>query len=131
MDINDLKRRAQALREITAQVGPADAPRTVTLRKPTRLEAKLAAVRCGVGSGGVAATLRMERDLLAGAVVGWQGVTLADVLTDGSATEPLAYHAEAVPLLLDAQPDWEEALGAALFAAMVADERADEASEKN
>lgn len=130
MEINDLKRRALALRESVVEVGPADAPRRITLRRPTRFEARLAAVRCGVADGTAGANVRMERELVAAAVVAWAGVTVADVLPAGGA-EPLTHHPDAVALLLDAQPDWADAMTAALFAAMLAEEKAAEEPAKN
>lgn len=130
MDVNDLKRRAQALRDQTVAVGPEDAPRRITLRRPTRFEARLAAVRCGVATGTDGGNLRMERELLQNAVVAWAGVQVGDVLANAS-TEPLEHHPDAVALLLDAQPDWADVLTAALFTAMLGDERASEEPAKN
>jgi hypothetical protein len=59
--------------------------------------------------------LILERLLVEGAIVRWSGLRLQDVLPDEPAGEELPHSADAVGLLLDAQPDWARELGIALF----------------
>lgn len=121
MDLHDLKRLALAAREFSVSVGPADAPRHITLRTPTQHEVVLAARRAGLHAvqDDAAAHVVLQRSLLLLAVVAWSGVLVADVLPDHpQATDVLTCEADAVQLVIDAQPQWEAALGAALMERM-------------
>lgn len=109
MDKHDIKRKAMAAREAAEEVEPGV---HITLRLPTRQEVAVAAARAGVHLEGneTAGLVLMQRQLLVNAVVGWsQGVRLSHLLP-GEPDEPLAYDAELVGLLLDAQPKWEDKL---------------------
>lgn len=111
MDKHDIRRKALAAREVTEEVAPGV---HITLRLPTRQEVSVAAARAGVHSPGneTAGLVVMQRDLMQAAVVGWgQGVKLSHLLP-GEADDPLPFDADLVPLLLDAQPNWDDALRA-------------------
>lgn len=109
MELSDLKRLFTASREISVQVGGADAPRHITVRIPTQHELTLATCRSGMRSvaDDGAATALLERLLLTGSVVAWSGVLVGDVLPElPQAAEPLACEPGAVELLFDAKPEW-------------------------
>lgn len=109
MDKHDIRRKALATRECTEEVAPGV---HITLRLPTRQEVAVAAARAGVHTPGneTAGLVVMQRDLLLAAVIGWgQGVQLRHLLPD-EAADPLPFDADLVPLLLDAQPEWEDKL---------------------
>jgi hypothetical protein len=110
MDLSDLQRYATAAREFSVAVGPADAPRQITLRLPTQHEVNVAARRSGLAGvvDDKAAHIILQRTLLLLAVVAWSGVLVGDVLSDCEhADQPFALEPGAAQLLLDAQPDWE------------------------
>jgi hypothetical protein len=110
--------------------------RAFLLRVPTEHEAKLTVARCrdrlaAHGSfGPLEAMTESERALLSVAVVGWRDVKVADVLPDAEDAE-LAFSSGAVPLVLDAKPEWESQLNTALGEAMRARQEKQEAAEKN
>lgn len=109
MDKHDIRRKALAAREVTEEVAPGV---HITLRLPTRQEVSVAAARAGVHTPGneTAGLVIMQRDLMQAAVVGWgQGVKLSHLLPD-QADDPLPFDADLVPLLLDAQPGWDDKL---------------------
>jgi hypothetical protein len=128
-DWSDIRRRAAAAREFTAQIEHV----TFQLRTPTSFEAELAAAESqGVNSSHTLA--RAKRLLVQRAVVGWSGLLMRDVLTvpDGwSETEALQYDEHAVDLLLDAQPAWAGTLWDALMARMEQQTRRLEDAAKN
>lgn len=140
MDLAEIARRQIAAREIKHTVGG----RSFTLRLPTRHERKLVLARvCDEGQwrgsadeGGIMPTeiaMRATRLLLERAIVGWDA-RLGDVLADLDATaadEPLPWSAQAVPLLLDARPEWEAELQRAFAEAENARNAPIEADEKN
>jgi len=103
MDIADIQRRAAAAREFEHAVGE----RRFRLRIPTAHEAQVEMLRAGGGnpSSEMVALAVMHRALVERAVIGWSGVTTADLLPEESAaTETVEYAPVLVPLLLDAQP---------------------------
>lgn len=110
MDKHDIRRKALAAREVSEEVAPGV---VITLRLPTRQEVAVAAARSGVhggGTGAEAGLVLMQRELLQAAIVAWgQGVKLSHLLP-AEADDALAFDAELVPLLLDAQPAWEDKL---------------------
>lgn len=109
MDKHDIMRKARAARQFSVEVAPGV---SITLQLPTRQEVAIAAARAGLHKEGAQAEglVRVQRDLLQAAVVGWGvGVTLQHVLPDEPA-ESLPFDADMVPLLLDAQPAWEQVL---------------------
>lgn len=115
MELADLKAKAIGARSFSAAVGPPDAPRTIHLRAPTQHELRLASLRAGVGTMADAAAMAvLERALVVLAVVGWAGVTCADLApvleSDPSATDAAPFEPGATELLLDAQPEWGEQL---------------------
>lgn len=134
MDLADIKRQANAAREFVVEVGAANAPRHLTLRAPTAFEVKVAALRSGVAGiqNDQAAIVVLQRALLVAAVVGWVGVCVGDVLKGhANATDALDWDASAVELLLDAQPEWAEALGSALLDRMAQRREDRDTAEKN
>lgn len=109
MDKHDIMRKARAARQFSVEVAPGV---SITLQLPTRQEVAVAAARAGVHRAGdeTAGLVVMQRALLVDAVVGWsQGVLLCHLLPDEDA-QPLPFERDLVPLLLDAQPAWEDAL---------------------
>ena len=135
MDITELARQALAQREFTAQVGAGQTQRQITLRLPTHYESMLAATRAGAYSGDakqdrLASQIKLQRELLIVAIVGWSGVQVCDVLGTDEA-DPLEYSADAVVLLLDAQPEWEAELGAELLAKLAARRLKKDTAAKN
>lgn len=80
--------------------------RTFKMLMPTRHEARLTHHKNGGGGEGDATVwIKTQRDLLLGAIVGWSGVTQKDLLNDGS-DNAVEFHADLVPLLLDARDLW-------------------------
>jgi hypothetical protein len=136
MDLAEIKRLALAAREFTVTVGPAAAPRVLSLRVPTQHEVTMAARRGGLD--GVtedrAAHVVLERVLLAIALVGWQGVTVADVLPDAApdaGAALLPWEEGATDLLLDAQPEWARLAGTDLLARMAKRKQVRDTAKKN
>jgi hypothetical protein len=129
MDLADIQRQALAARELPAP--PQAAGRvTATLRIPTRHEVQLALQRAGPQDD-AGRMVTLERHLLEAAVVGWAGVQLRDVLPGHPNDDAMLHEAGAVPLLLDAQPDWAQAWGLVLFEAMRQSRQTQDAAEKN
>lgn len=134
MELSDLKRLFTAAREISVQVGTADAPRHITVRLPTQHELTLATCRSGMRAAADdgAATALLERMLLTSSVVAWSGVVLGDVLPDlPQAAEPLACEAGAAELLFDAQPEWARTVWSALLDNLAKRRAVQDTAEKN
>ena len=130
MDLDTLRAQARAARQITHPLGDV----TYTLLLPTRHEVLLAARRVGAAQvgGDSAALLVLQRGILEGAIIGWVGLRVGDILPGHSeAAAPLAFEPGMVPLLLDARPDDADALGQVLTDAMAARSGAVEADAKN
>jgi len=130
MDKHDIRRKALAAREVTEEVAPGV---HINLRLPTRQEVAVAAARAGVHNPGneTAGLVIMQRELMLAAVVGWgQGVKLTHLLPE-EAAEVLPFDADLVPLLLDAQPDWETKLQNRFVAERIKRTALLEAAEKN
>jgi hypothetical protein len=135
MDVDTIRRKALAARQFQVAAGPA----VFTLCMPTKLDAQLAYMRSAMheGTRDPAAMVRTQRALLLGAVVGWSGVLGAHVLgeveaaTDADKAEPLPFDAQVVELLLDAQPDWEQALSSALVERINARAAVEDTAAKN
>lgn len=90
--------------------------RVVLLLTPQRRDVKIAA--CDAREAGVESTTglmcaSMHR-VARHCVVGWEGVTAADLcdprVSPELADQPLDWSREAVAVLLDAQPDWQDLL---------------------
>ena len=115
MDLAELKARAQAARQFTVPIGEC----VFSLRTPTRLELREALLRHSIDPRDQSALQMavLQSYLLHGFLVGWTGVRDADVVPDAG-TAPLPWSPDAVPLLLDARPDWGDTLGAALMDAV-------------
>ena len=125
MDLADLKRKAQASRQFDADLGGGV---VFQLRTPTKHEASIAYMESS--SGNRATTeVKWQRTLLVVAVVGWSGVKEAHVLGEGG--DAIDFDAGATSLLFDAQPEWEEALLAALVPKLTARQAAEDTAEKN
>jgi hypothetical protein len=131
MDLDDIKRRAAAARDRSCEVAPGV---NITLRVPTQHQVNLCAAKAGVHAQAAdpgAALLAMQRALLETSVVAWdQGVKLSHILQDQPA-EVLPFQADAVPLLLDAQPEWAHTLGARLNAELTARQALRDTAAKN
>lgn len=130
MDKHDIRRKALAAREVTEEVAPGV---HINLRLPTRQEVAVSAARAGVHTPGneTAGLVIMQRDLMLAAVVGWGlGVKLNHLLP-GEAPEVLPFDADLVPLLLDAQPEWETKLQARFVSERLRRTAMLEAAEKN
>lgn len=103
MDIVDLQRRAAAAREFEHAIGE----RRFRLRIPTSHEVQVEVLRAGGGNPAAeqVALAIMQRAIIERAIVGWSGVTTADILPEESAAVETVEHAPVlVALLLDAQP---------------------------
>ena len=134
MEFADIKRMATAAREFSVAVGPADAPRYITLRVPTHHESVLAARRSGLHnlSADIAAHVVLQRALLLTSIVAWSGVLVVDVLEAHADTqELLPMDPGAAELLLDSHPDWETVLGGALLERMAKRRALQDTAEKN
>jgi hypothetical protein len=130
MELADIQRRAAAAREFEHPVGE----RSFRLRIPTQHEVQVEVLRAGGGDLGkehVALAL-MQRAVLERAIIGWQGVTTADLLPGEQLEyETADFASMLVPLLLDAMPDVARELTEALIA-MAAERNAKiEAARKN
>lgn len=106
-DIADLRRKQLASREFTVTVGAA----SYTLRLPTQHEKQVQAMRArGTEPDADAAmSALLLRLLLERAVVGWSGV-VASQLVPGAGADVVDFAPDAVPLLLDGDPDTALAL---------------------
>ena len=102
MDFADIKRKALAAREFTAEVGVKSF--TVRLPTPHELAVEVERARLRGGTLDPAQFIVVWRVLLERGVVGWSGVTCED-LAPGAGPEPADVSAEAVALLLDADAD--------------------------
>jgi hypothetical protein len=134
MELSDLKRLFTAAREISVQVGSADAPRNITVRLPTHHELTIATLRSGVRgvTDDLAATALLSRMLLTSSVVAWSGVLVGDVLPDlPQAAEPLVCEPSAVELLFDAKPEWSETVWSALMESLAKRRAVQDTAEKN
>lgn len=129
MDLADIQYRARAQREFTVACDHA----SFTLRRPYPYEVALAERRSRETAATPGASLiALERELLRSAVVGWEDVRVSDVLEQPpEPDEPLAWHADAVELLLNAQPQWAARLGSELFDRLATAREAQEAAAKN
>lgn len=127
MDLADLRRAANAAREFTHELGGV----TYTLRVPTRFEVDCAAGR----SGGVRSTesiVRLQREVVQLAIVGWAGMTAAAILGEHKhSAEEVPYDRDAVPLLLDEQPHVVDELWPLLRQRLEARNDAREVAQKN
>lgn len=130
MDLSQIQREAEAAREFDHPC--ADGAVVFSLRLPTRSQTKVAAMRANARPKDPGAIALLERELLVGAVIGWRGPIIGHVLP-GSPERglPFAWSADAVPTLLDAQPDWADALGLELFRRMAQRNAVRDTAEKN
>jgi len=115
MDLAELKARAQAAREFQVSIGEC----SFTLRTPTRLELREVLLRRGVDltSSSPLILSLVQYYLLTSFLIGWTGPRDSHVVPDAG-DAPLAWSVDAVPLLLDAQPEWADTLGAKLLASV-------------
>lgn len=125
MDLNDLKRKVQAARRFQVEVEG----RTFTLQRPSRFELQMAGARAGMSAGEPGSRVHWERLVLLGAIVGWDGVLACDL--GAGDFEPVPHSPEAVPMLVDAQPDWADTLATALWVNMAKAEDAEGTASKN
>lgn len=108
MDIKDIVARAKKAREYEFQNGSA---RRYKLRLPSEHEARVAYfLYAKEGEERVAGWAQSQRYLLEHALIGWEGVLVTDILPDAAAPLPIAFHADMVPILLDALDDDATAL---------------------
>lgn len=138
MDLEDIVARARAARSFTH---PLEGGRiTISLLLPTPHDAEVVAVRNRLAPDGTpdgAALVRSTRQLLEQSIVGWEGVTVRDIMPPGMAVEPeeasaAAVHAPVtVAMLLDAQPKWQLALSDALYGRMAERNKARDTAAKN
>ena len=128
MDLAELKAKAQSAREFEVAIGEC----SFKLRTPTRLELREAMLRRGVDPGAQSALVLalVQQYLLLSFLVGWAGPRFRDVVEDAG-DAPLPWSADAVTLLLDAQPQWADTLGAALLSSIAERSARIEAEAKN
>lgn len=126
--IAGLEAAALKAREFAHAIGE----RSYTLRVPTRREVRECVHARGLMRGGSDAMMLplLRHYLLLQAIVGWTGVRENDVVP-GADPAPLPCTPRAVALLLDAQPDEAEALGAVLMDRADQREAAAEVDAKN
>ena len=128
MDIADLKAKALAARTAPMVLGEC----SFTLLTPTGKESLAASAALGTYPQGTSMLMLLRRVLLEQALIGWQGPRVRDILPDDpEGNAPLAWSAETVPLLLEAQPEWADALGNELMDRMAARTQRIEADAKN
>jgi hypothetical protein len=141
MDLEDIARRQRAAREFTHPVGGAQ----FTLRILTAHERRCELMRLvelpppsadGAPAPRELTGAQLElltRRVTERSIVGWDGVTVAHLLPADPAApaDAVPWSEQAVPLLLDAQPDWERALRAAIAQRSVPRADAEEADAKN
>ena len=117
MEPADIRRHALAALQFNVEAEPAGP--SFTLCVPTRLQMQLCLLEATGGTGqrfDAAARLRYRRLELLRAVTAWSGVCESHILGPRpGGDEPLPFDATLVEPLLDAQPAWEDALGAALI----------------
>lgn len=138
MDLAEIARRQRAAREFTHDVGGASGAR-FTLRTLTAHERRCELMRLIElpSSDGPARELtgeqieRLTRRIVERSIVGWESVTIAHLLPDEVATDVVPWSEQAVPLLLDAQPDWERELRSAIAEHGTARAAAEESDAKN
>ena len=115
MDLAEIQRLAAAAREFTSSIDGA----TFSLRLPTRIDSRVALARVLAANPGEAIdvlAIRVERESLVQAIVGWSDVPLRWVLGDAAPADELcAFDRAMVSLLLDEQPGVAELLGRDLF----------------
>jgi len=100
IDVTAIKERARAARSVSVLSGP----RVYTLLLPTAHEMEIAVASRGEGEAGVVAFLRAQVER---ALIGWEGVTLADFdpAAGDAGAERVPFAAELVSDLLDALPE--------------------------
>lgn len=134
MDLDTLRRKALAARTFHVDVAPGV---RIALCVPTKLESTVLYTRVSLHAGGLdhAAQIRWQRAMLLAAIMGWQGVQCAHVLSDlaeeSERAQPLDFEPAAVELLLDAQGGWEQQLSAALMEQIRQRQAVEDAAEKN
>lgn len=131
LDIHDLRRKVLAARQFTHEVGGV----TFTLRMPTEHQVQVESLRSGLSGAshdGLAAAMTvLRRRLLELAVVDWAGAMVSHLVPGYEPDEPLAFDADAVPLLLDVQTDMAAALDAELVRRLAERNKPLEEAEKN
>lgn len=117
MDAAALAAAARKALEFTHEIDEC----TFTLLTPTRTQVRECAYRHKLDltdDNSVVLPL-LQRYLLDTHLIGWTGVRDLHVLPTAG-TDPLPWTRDALALLLDAQPQWADALGARLLARMSA-----------
>lgn len=111
--MEDIRARAIAARTFTHSIGPCK----FKLVTPTRHDLRRIASQHGLSSleGDAMAMPMLYRYVLESALVGWGGV-LNGHAVPGEEQTPLPWSAEAVGVVLDNNPDWEDELGAVVVA---------------
>jgi hypothetical protein len=124
----ELKEKAQRAREFTYQAGECE----FTLRTPTRTEVREVTHAHGLLTGQNDAMVLplLQTYLLQRGLVAWTGVRLRDLIPDAG-TEPVGWSADTVQMLIDAQPELADKMGAALLARTQLRAEAIEADAKN
>lgn len=125
MPLVELKAAIEAARQFTVPLGAA----TFTLRLPSEHDCRVRLERHR-DAAGVPLFTEAARALLDTALVGWSGVTEAD-LFEGAAATPLPFSVEARALLLDHRLDWADELTIALSAKRQQRAEQREAARKN
>ena len=111
----DIKARALKAREFVHAIGDC----TFTLRTPTRQELRQVAYEHNLRELDGAELGLLQYHLTVRHVVGWVGVRVHHLMPDATAADagaPVPASPDTVALLLDAQPEWADALGGELLA---------------
>lgn len=127
-DLEYIARKALAARQFEHQIGAV----TFRLQLLTKLEASICYAQAAhAGRADGSTWVRYERAVALAAIVGWSGVTAHHVLVSAQPDDPLPWEAAAVPLLLDAQPEWEAELLQVLMQRVAQRQAAEDAAAKN
>lgn len=133
MELEAIRRKALAARSFTKELGGV----TFSLRVPTQHESSTLYLRCSTHAGAMdpASLVRWQRAMLLQSIVGWAGAkvhhTLSDMVDTDEGGQDFHFEPGAAEVLLDAQPEWEEELLAAMLERRAARMVREEAAAKN
>lgn len=125
MTPDELKAAAEAAREISIGLEPEPVAggREIRIRVPTARDVELLAAMQGEGEA-LLVTKAMLHKTVDQSVIGWRGITVADVLGDkapeGTGHELQPFDASIVGTLFGARPEWYELVRDRLLDAMEA-----------
>jgi len=104
--------------------------RSFTLQMPSQHDMRVNYLRAGADADDPALVYLVLRESLEKSLVGWSGITVDDLLKNGDKSSA-DFNVELVPVLLDAQDDWREALDKELTKRLAERNGSIEAAQKN